>query len=225
MNRQQVASVVPAEPAQRNQGQLAAAAVAGIVGPILFAVAAVVQGLFRVGEYDAVRETVSELEAGPGGWIQQVNFVVFGTLTIAFALGLHRGIRPTRAGWVGPAILVVTGLGLFWAAAFPVREDAAGVLLPLGLHVVSGVAFFLGSAVGLIVLSRRLAADPRWRSLAGYTLGVGIALVVVFVVNGPLAIPDGAPLHAYGGVMQRIYLFVVLFPCMIVLALRLRRPD
>jgi len=43
-----------------------ALALAGIIGPIVFAVAFVVQGLFRLNEYSAVAEPVSALEAGPG---------------------------------------------------------------------------------------------------------------------------------------------------------------
>ena len=46
---------------------IAAGAVAGIVGLILFTVTFFVQGLFRLEEYDPVAEVVSALEAGPGG--------------------------------------------------------------------------------------------------------------------------------------------------------------
>lgn len=200
---------------------IATLAVAGIVGPVMFTVAFVVQGLFRLDEYSPVAETVSALEAGPGGWVQQVNFVVFGLLTIAFAGGLHLGMRSSRAGWVGPAILVLSGLALLWAAVFPLRENAAGVTLPPGLHLVGGLTYFLSSALGLIVVSRRLAADPRWRSLASYVLVAGITIVALFLVNGIFVLPDDAPLHPYAGLVQRVIVLVVLFPCMVVLALRL----
>jgi hypothetical protein len=84
----------------------AIAGIAGIAGPILFTVAFAVQERFRVGDHDPVAEPVSALEAGPGGWVQQVNFVVLGLLIIAFAFGLHRGVLPSRAGLLGPALLV-----------------------------------------------------------------------------------------------------------------------
>ncbi len=201
---------------------LAALAAAGIIGPILFTVAFVVQGLFRLHEYSPVAEPVSALEAGPAGWVQQVNFVVFGVLTIAFAVGLHLGVSPARAGWVGPAILVLCGVALLWAAVFPLRENAAGVTLPPGPHLVGGLTYFLGNAVWPVVLSRRLAGDPRWRGLATYSLASGITIFLLFVANGVLVIPDDAPLHPYAGLAQRAVL-AVLFPCMIVLALRLLR--
>jgi hypothetical membrane protein len=198
---------------------------AGIIGPILFTAGFIVQELFRRGEYSPLAEPVSALEAGPNGWVQQVNFVVFGLLTIAYAVGLHRGVRPTRAAVAGPAILVWTGIGLVLAAVFPLREDAAGITHdPTGLHVVNGTVFFLSIGVGLVVMSRRLARDARWRDLATYAMATGITLVILFVAFGVLVAPDDAPLHPWAGLAQRIVL-LVWFPCTIVLALRLLRVE
>ncbi len=92
---------------------------AGIIGPVLFTAGFLAQEALRRDEYDPLAEPVSALEAGPNGWVQQANFVVFGLLTMTFALGLHRGLRPTRAGVVGPALLFASGVGLLLAAAFP----------------------------------------------------------------------------------------------------------
>jgi hypothetical protein len=200
-----------------------AGAVAGIVGPILFTITFFVQGLFRLEEYDPVAEVVSALEAGPGGWVQQVNFVVFGLLTIAFAVGLHLGLRPSRWGFIGPSLLVLSGMALVWAAVFPLREDAAGVTYDPGLHIVGGMTYFLSSALGLIVVSRRLATDPRFRHLAGYALGAGITGVALFVLMGAFVVPEDAPLHEWAGLAQRIVIVIVLFPCTVVVALRLLR--
>ena len=100
----------PGDDVLEHRSVIAALAVAGIVGSILFTVAFVVQGLFRLKEYSPVAEVVSALEAGPWGWVQQVNFVVFGLLTIAFAVGLHLGLRPTRWGVIGPSLLVLSGI-------------------------------------------------------------------------------------------------------------------
>lgn len=151
-----------------------------------------------------------------------MNFVVFGLLTVAFALGLHLGLRSTRWGVMGPSLLVLSGMALVWAAVFPLREDAAGVTYDPGLHIVGGVTYFLSSALGLIAVSRRLAADSSWRDLAGYALATGIAGVALFVAMGAFVVPENAPLHAWAGLAQQIVL-LVLFPCTVVLALRLRR--
>ena len=194
---------------------------AGIIGPGLFTAAFLAQEAFLVDDYSPLAEPVSALEAQPHGWVQQINFVVFGLLTIAFAVGLRRGLQPTRAGAVGPALFVVSGVGLLGAAIFPLREDAAGVTYYPGGHVAAGTAFFLSSALALIVVSRRLARDPRWRSLATYTLAAGVAAVAGGVVMNVLVMPYDAPLHDFAGLVQRLMILVVLFPCRIALSLRL----
>jgi hypothetical membrane protein len=206
---------------QRLAPWISFAAWAGIIGPILFTACFLAQEALRRGEYDPLAERVSALEAGPNGWIQQVNFIVFGLLTIAFAVGLHRGVRPTRAGIAGPTLLFLSGIGLLLAAIFPLREGAAGVTYDPGGHIIAGPTFFLSGALGLLVLSRRLAHDPRWRSIATYTLVAGILALVGFAVGGGLVVPDDAPLHDWLGLYQRVIILAVIFPCRIVLSLRL----
>jgi hypothetical protein len=49
---------------------LAALAAAGIIGPVVFAVVAVAQGLLRPG-YSFVAQPVVALVAGPSGWVQE----------------------------------------------------------------------------------------------------------------------------------------------------------
>jgi hypothetical membrane protein len=194
---------------------------AGIIGPILFTATFVGQELFRTSEYSPIAEPVSALEAGPNGWIQQVNFVIFGLLTIAFAVGLHLGLRRSRFGLLGPVLLLMSGIGCLLGAAFPLREDAAGVTYDPGGHLVAGLTFFSTSAVGLILLSSRLARDPRWRNLATYSLVAGVVSLLGFVAMGTLVMPDGAPLHEWAGLAQRALVILVLFPCRVALSLRL----
>jgi hypothetical membrane protein len=208
---------------KRPSRSLTLSAWAGIIGPALFTAAFLAQEAFRRDEYHPVAEPVSALEAGPNGWIQQVNFVVFGLLTIAFAVGLHRGLRQTKTGVVGPALLFVSGVGSLLAAVFPLREDAAGVTYDPGGHRVAGFMFFLTSAVGLIVISRRVARDPKWRRLAKYTLVTGIVALIGFLAGGTLFMPVDAPLHDWAGLYQRVLILAVVFPCRLVLSLNLLR--
>jgi Protein of unknown function (DUF998) len=119
-------------------------------------VVAVVQGLLRPG-YSFVAHPVVALVAGPSGWVQDENFVVLGAAMIAFAIGLHLGVRPTRWAVVGAALFALSGIGPLWA----------GVAGPRPAHFLLN---FLGAAIGLIVLSRPMARDPSWQRLAGYAL-------------------------------------------------------
>lgn len=87
--------------AQQPRLVLVALAAAGIVGPVVFAVVAVAQGLLRP-SYSFVAQPVVALVAGPSGWVQNLNFVVLGAAIIAFAIGLQLGVRPTRWAVLGP---------------------------------------------------------------------------------------------------------------------------
>ena len=202
-----------------------AAGRAGVVGPAVFTATFVALELVRGSDYDRVSETVSALEAGPHGWVQQANFVVFGLLTIAFAVGLHGARAPSRRGVAGPLLLGLSGVGAVLAAAFPVEEGTAGQTVSPPGHTVAGMMFFGTSAVALIVLSRRLAKDPRWSGLSGYTAVAGAVAIIGFFVMGALVMPDDAPLHDYAGLGQRILVVLVVFPCRIALAVRMLQLD
>jgi hypothetical membrane protein len=199
------------------------AAMAGITGPVLFTLGFLAQEQLRRGEYDPVSELVSALEAGTYGWIQQVNFVVLGVLTMIFAVGLHRGLAPSRAGIVGPVALFISGAANVLGAIFPLREDAGGATYDPGGHQVAGILFFASSFIALIALSRRCAADPGWRNIAGWMLGAGVLGALSFPLMGALVIPDDAPLHDWAGLAQRFIVLVLLFPARIALAIRLLR--
>jgi hypothetical protein len=90
------------------------------------------------------------------------------------------------------------------------------------LHIPGFIMTLLGSGIGLIVMSRWMGRDPRWRSVATYALATGIVMLVLTLVGGGLVRPPGSPLHAWLGLIQWV-LLAVWFPCTIVLALRLLR--
>jgi hypothetical membrane protein len=201
-------------------------AAAGIIGPILFTATFVVQGLLRP-TYSQVAQPVSALAAGPNGWVQDLNFLVFGALMIAYAVGLYLGVRPSRARLVGSALLLMSGIGLVLVGIFPAR-DASGAFSVGPAHMVGALMSFLGAGAGLIVISRGMSHDPRWVGLAGYVLASGIGITILFLGTGALAVADDAPLHPWAGLMQRATL-AVWFVCTMVLASRLlrlrRRPN
>ena len=67
---------------ERRRSAIAVLAVTGIVGPILFAVVAVVHSLLR-SDHSLVALPISALATGPSGWVQNVNFVITGLLFVA----------------------------------------------------------------------------------------------------------------------------------------------
>src|SRR3990170_1860649 len=91
-------------------------AICGIIGPIFFTTVVVTLALLRPG-YSHLAQAISELgEVGaPNAIVQDINFIMLGLLTLAFAFGLHRGIGARRGSKIGPALLavfaVVAGVG------------------------------------------------------------------------------------------------------------------
>lgn len=183
-------------------------AAAGIAGPIVYSVVALVQSLLRE-DHSLLADPIAKLAIGSGAWVQHVNFVVLGILMIAYAIGLHRGLRPARWGVIGPAFLVLAGMGQVWAGlADPSRAPF--------------LMTFLGAGIGLIVISRRMARDPRWQSLAAYALITGIAMLVALPAGVLLGIPPDATPRPWSGLASWV-LAAVWFIGTVVLALRLLR--
>jgi hypothetical protein len=112
-------------------------------------------------------------------------------------------------------LLVLSGIGLMWGGLFPATDATGPFDEDRLLHIPGFIMTFLGGGIGLIVMSRRMARDPRWKSLATYALLSGIAILVLIVVGGGLVRPPGSPLHAWFGLFQWVLLAVWL-PCTVV---------
>lgn len=196
-------------------------ALAGISAPVVFTTSAVVHSLIR-DDHILFSDPVSALAAGPGGWVQNVTFAVTGLLVIAFGLGLHLTLRPSRHLDPGPQLLALFGLGLGSAALWP-AVDAAGAFTANRLPpVVAGLITFASAWLAALALAPRLAKDPAWSDLAAYTRTVGVGLGLLFVTGSILVRPSSSPLHDWLGLFQWIYLGAW-FTCIAVLAARLLR--
>ena len=202
---------------------LTRAAQAGLVGPALFTLIWVTQELLRIEEYSPIEEPVSALAAGPNGWIQNVNFAVFGMLTIAFAVGLYRFSSSSAPGVVGSSLFILSGLGLLMAAAFPLREDDAGVTYDAGGHFIAGLTFFTSSALALVVISFALSGVAETHSLAMPVRVAGILMLLSNPVMAILVFPDDALLSEWAGLAQRVIVLGLLFPARLALSYRLLR--
>jgi Protein of unknown function (DUF998) len=191
--------------------------------------------LFTLGgtraHYDPIRHPGSSLELGPYGWLQQVNFVVAGVLTLAFAAGLRRALRPGRGALWGPLLIGVWAVGLIGAGIFvtdpvngypPGTSDAvARPTLHGSLHDLLSVSGFVALCVAFLVLARRFAADGRWASVA-YSVGTAVVFAVAFGLASA-AFQQAGALVAVGGLFQRVAA-VAGWAWLTLLAARLLRP-
>ncbi len=76
----------------------------GVIGPLLFILVLLIEGATRPG-YSAWRTAGSYLALSNQGWEQIANFIVCGSLIIAFAVGLRRIWRAGRASVWGPKLV------------------------------------------------------------------------------------------------------------------------
>src|SRR5262245_39398252 len=190
-------------------------ALAGMVGPIGFIALVLVQGVLQP-DYSHISMPISALAAWPEGWLQTVNFFMFATLLAAFAIGMHASIRPTRFGLLGIVLLLASSVGVFMAGVFPwINVD--GVPTETPQHVVAAILTFSCASIGLVVLSRRMTADPWWHDLSAYVLGTGLVMLILFVVLGRFAIEEGTPFHRWAGLLQRMVV-AAWFACLLVMA-------
>jgi len=161
-----------------------------IAGPVFVAVS--LAQVFTRDGFDPTRHAWSMLSNGDLGWIQITNFLVSGLMTIAFAAGLRRSLRPGTGSVWAPRLIGAYGVSLIAAGllrADPGMGFPAGT--PDGPGVVSwqGTGHFLAGAIGFscliaacFVLASRFAAEGltgwAWSSRAvGVLFGAGFAAV------------------------------------------------
>lgn len=168
------------------------AALAGIVGPVLFAGGLVTLTIFQ---YDFLLEIgweplkdpsgawPSGLSLGPYGWTQDLNFALSGALLAIFAVGLHRGMR--GGSKAGPVLLFVAGLAMALLAFETDPIERAGPrTLHGGVHDASFVLFVLALVSALFLLWRRIREDRLWRGQSRYTLVTAVLAMVLLFLPG-----------------------------------------
>ena len=170
------------------------AAIAGMVGPVLFGTVLLVlttleyDFMIGIGWHpvtDPADAWPSGLALGPYGSLQVVNFVVSGILLMLFTLGLHVGTTNERASRIGPALLFVAGMAmaLMGFETDPIRRVGPRTLHSL-VHDVAFVLFIVALLGAVFSLWRRFEADPRWQGHARYTLATGVLATTLLLLPG-----------------------------------------
>jgi len=160
----------------------------GVVAGPLYVLVSVTEALTRDG-FDPARHAWSLLSNGDLGWIHITNLVVTGLLTVAFAVGLRRALRPGLGGTWAPRLVGVYGASLVGAGVFradpamgfpPGTPDGAADVTWHGtLHFVSGGIGFLCLVVACLVVARRFAAEGR-RGWARFSRATGVLFLAGF---------------------------------------------
>jgi len=165
------------------------AALAGIIGPILFAL--VLTGLTIVQE-DFMRtlgwnptgpviDWPSGLALGPYGWLMTITFFVCGALMAFFAYGLKLALHEKLA----TTLLMVAGFALM---GLIFSTDPTLTTVRKTWHGVLHDSFFalLGLTLmpGMLLLGRLFQKNERWKNLAIYTWATLALVIPTFWLKG-----------------------------------------
>jgi hypothetical protein len=179
----------------------------GVFGGVLFTVTYLIEGVTRP-SYDAVQYAMSVLSLGPGGWVQQVNFVIFGILAIVSAFGWRMALTPGVGRFWYPFLKVSTGTGLiidgFFSqdpvAGYPVGAVVGPATTHAVVHTLSAFVSITAIAIGSFVLARRFAVEPRWRGWTLYAVLTGLLTIGLIAAFGAANSHPGAP----AGLLERL---------------------
>jgi hypothetical protein len=147
----------------------------------MFTVTYLIEGITQPG-YDAWKQAISALSLGRHGWVQQVNFIVYGVLLILAAVGWYRLLPPGRNAIWFPLCQGIGGLGLI----------GVGLITSGTLHTLLAYVLIYALAIGCFALAPRFWIERRWRGWTVYSDITGVLILLfwgIFVqgANGNLA--------------------------------------
>src|SRR5215472_2485049 len=158
---------------------------AGTAGGLVFTGVYLAEGATRAG-YRALAQPISALSLGPGGWVQQLNFIVFGVLVCLSAAGWRAALAPGRGALAFPALRVMAGVGLVMdglfsqdpSGGYPPGARAGAATVHGQVHTLFAVVTIVALAAGCLVLAARFAAAPAWRGWSVLAAAAGVATIV-----------------------------------------------
>jgi hypothetical protein len=183
----------------------------GLIGGPLFVATFLVEGATRT-NYDPLRHPVSSLALGDSGWTQTANFIVAGPLTLAFAAGLRRVLRPGKGSTWGPLLVGIWAVGLLGAGILvtdpvngypPGRPDRAVQYSWHGaLHDLLSLLAFVALATACFVVGRWFTRQGE-RGWAIYSAVSGVVFAVAFALSSA-GFGQAAGLVDLAGLFQRV---------------------
>jgi hypothetical membrane protein len=161
----------------------------GLIGSILFNITYFTFGAIAPG-YDMMRQPIGDLELINHGWIQSVNFIVFGLAICAFAAGLRKELAGGFGATLIPLFQVFIALGVI----------LAGIFIHEPIHTTASIIAFVSMLISFLLLARRFAGDPRWKGWTTYTILTVVLMILLFVIFCYAKSRDGA----YAGIFERL---------------------
>ena len=164
----------------------------GVAGAVLFTTTYLIEGATRPG-YNGWQQAISALSLGPGGWLQQADFIVFRCVHTLYGCRLAGGTqrrrrRPvvshhsrSRRARVDSRWLLLTGPST-WLSPRGTRLTPS--TLHEEIHIIGAFVNVFAMVLGLFVMAWRFARDLHWRGWAVYSMISGILTLVFMALFG-----------------------------------------
>jgi hypothetical protein len=124
----------------------------------------------------------SSLAPGPYGWVQMVNFGLFGVLLIGLATALYRSVRPQWTARVAPVLMGLAGFGLL-LSVFPTDNGppSAPMTWHGAIHGIGFITLFVPIVLSMFFLAMSARGDSRWRGYLWLGPAAGMIALLAFI--------------------------------------------
>lgn len=148
----------------------------GVVAGPFYLVFGLILAFTRPG-FDLGRDALSLLLLGDNGWLQALNLVLAGLMTVVAAVGLLRTPAWPRAAGV---LVALYGVCLLASAFAPPDAPGIGFTTSGLLHLVFG-------GIGFVSLGAAAIVASRWHRPGLWSLVAGAVIILAFVAGGALS--------------------------------------
>ena len=161
-------------------------------------------------DVNPVTDMIGAYLAGPHQLLARSTFLALACALAFLGLALVGRLPAGALARVAMGLLVIASAGFFGVAAAP---EAARVL---------AAPTRPATVISILLLSLALRQQPQWRGVGRLLLGIGTALVALFVVTVGVGT---AVLQGYGGLANRVVLALIDFWLLLVASRTLLMPP
>jgi len=184
----------------------------GVAGTLLFPLVYLIEGVTRPG-YNPWQQAISTLSLGPGGWIQQADFILCGVSILWLAFVWRQILKGGVCAIWYPIVRGIEGLALILVGIFstdpgygypPGTPQGAGTPTLGGtLHLVFTILVVNAMCVGLFIIAIRFWRNPDFRGWAIFSIICGF-LPMVFMPFFVIAQNTHGAFSGYAGLFERL---------------------
>jgi hypothetical protein len=179
-----------------------------IIGPPFFCIILGISSYLHP-EYRSLKDSISRLSFDPFGWLQTLNFIVFGFFIISFGIALLIGMPSQKYLRVVSSLFLLIGIGelisgLFQADFPPTSSISSHALIHQIGASISAAAF----PFGLFIFANLMRQDPYWLDMIIFTRVTAVVFLILIVTREVLI-----PTHwidSWFGLFERVIVIISL---------------